>query len=171
MLDLNVIPIRQSSLRWRLADHPHRDRLRPQHLRKIEPLDHESAGRLLDLTRPWLREQPFTPGWFTEVASLQIGIRDDPEQTRRVRKWLYQRGIPFGHRVYLSWSSTEGAITTWKMVVKYWDELWHPIADDLAVFDGSLSWALFLWHEGEAFFARRPVAQAQSFTGKPRRRT
>ena len=89
---------------------------------------------------------------------MPIDRDDDSEQACRTRKWLYHRGVPFGHPVFLSWSGNEAAVTTWKMVVKYWDDLWLPVADDLTVFDGSLSWALFLWHEGEAFFATRPVA-------------
>lgn len=71
---------------------------------------------------------------------------------------------PFKHQVFLSWSQTEAAVTTWKMLVKYWDELWCPGSDDLAVFDESLSWALFLWHEGEAFFASRLPPTARPAT-------
>jgi len=157
VLDVTPIPMEQSSLRWRLTDPKYRV-APPAHLAQIEPLDAASAGRLLEVTVPWYREQPFTRGFFAEVTSTPLAGDDGAADGRRVRKWLYQRGVPFKRRVFLSWDSTEAAVTTWKMFVKYWDELWYPGSDDLAVFDESLSWALFLWHEGEAFFARRPGA-------------
>jgi len=162
MLTVTTIPIEQSPLRWQLAD-PRRRLLPAAHLEQIKPLDAASAKRLLELTAPWYREQPFTQGYFADVAATSIGDQG-PEVVRRVRKWLYQRGVPFKHSVFLSWSDTEAAVTTWKMVVKYWDDLWYPMADDLAVFDQTLSWALFLWHEEEAFFASRPIALGRPAT-------
>jgi hypothetical protein len=155
MFDVATIPMAQFSLRWRFTN-PQYNALPARDLQRIQPLDASSAGRLLELTRPWYREQPFTQGWFADVISIPTNDID-PEAVRRVRKWLFQRGIPFSHRVFLSWSSTEAAVTTWKMVVRYWDDLWYPASDDLVVFDSSLSWALFFWHEEEAFFASRPI--------------
>jgi hypothetical protein len=145
----------QFRYRWRFTD-PRYCVLPPLHLAQIQPVDEASAGRLMDLTAPWYREQPFTEGFFADVASIPLD-NQDAEAVRGVRKWLYQRGVPFKQRVFLSWSRGEAAVTNWKMVVKYWDELWYPGSDDLAVFDESLSWALFLWHESVAFFASRPV--------------
>jgi hypothetical protein len=156
VLEVTTIPMEQFPLRWRLTDPKYRV-LPPAHVEQIKPLDRASAKRLLEMTQPWYREQPFTQGFFADVVSTPISRRDGDEEIRRVRKWLYQRGVPFQHPVFLSWSDTEAAMTTWKMVVKYWDDLWYPGSDDLAVFDESLSWALFLWHEEEAFFASRPV--------------
>jgi hypothetical protein len=141
MLDVTTIPMEQFPLRWRLTD-PHYNALPSRDVERIQPLDAASAGRLLDLTQPWYREQPFTQGWFADVTSISTADTD-PKAVRRVRKWLFQRGVPFGHRVFLSWSGSEAAVTTWKMVVRYWDDLWYPSSDDLVVFDSSLSWALF----------------------------
>jgi hypothetical protein len=155
VLDVTTIPMDQFPLRWRLTDPKYRV-LPAAHLEQIQPLDAASARRLLELSRPWYREQPFTLGFFADVVSTPLGGDDGDEEARRVRKWLYGRGVPLKHRVFLSWSVTEAAVTTWRMVVKYWDDLWYPSSDDLAVFDESLSWALFLWHEEEAFFASRP---------------
>ena len=150
----------QFPLRWRLTDPKYRV-LPPAHLEHIKPLDRASATRLLELTQPWYREQPFTQGFFADVVSTPLRGHDDDAEIRRVRKWLYRRGVPFKHQVFLSWSDTEAVVTTWKMVVRYWNDLWYPESDDLAVFDASLSWALFLWHEEEAFFASRPVTAAR----------
>jgi hypothetical protein len=160
VLEVTTIPMEQFPLRWRLTDPQYRV-LRPAHLEQIKPLDRASAARLMEMTQPWYREQPFTPGFFADVVSTPIGGQDDGGEIRRVRKWLYQRGVPFKHQVFLSWSDTEAVVTTWKMVVKYWNDLWYAGSDDLAVFDASLSWALFLWHEEEAFFATRPITSTR----------
>jgi hypothetical protein len=156
MIEVTTIPMERFSLRWRLTDPKYRV-LPPLHLEQIQPLDAESARRLVDLTRPWYQGQPFARECFADVVSTSIDVLGD-EEVRRIRKWLYQRGVPFGRRVFLSWGDRDAAVTTWKMVVKYWNALWYPSSDDLAVFDESLSWALFLWHEEEAFFASRPVS-------------
>ena len=156
MLDVTTIAMEQFPLRWRLTD-PNYRVLPAAHLTQIQPLDRASAGRLLEMTQPWYREHPFTHGFFTDVASTPLRPGGGDAEIRRIRKWLYQRGVPFRHRVFLSWSDTEAAVTTWKVVVKYWDDLWYPASDDLVVFDESMSWALFLWHAEEAFFASRPI--------------
>lgn len=158
MLDVTTIPMKQFSLRWRLTD-PKFCVLPPHHLEQIKPLDSASANWLLELTRPWFGEQLLTPGFFSEVTTTTIDYRAGEDEFRRIRKWLYQRGIPFKQRVYLSWNSTVAAMTTWKMVVRYWNEFWYPGSDDLAIFDESQTWVLFLWHECEAFFATHPVKQ------------
>jgi hypothetical protein len=155
LIDVTATPIEQFPLRWRLTDPLYRV-LPPRDLARIRPLDADSAKRLIEVTEPWYWEQPFTQGWFGVIAATSIG-GNSPEAVRRVRKWLFQRGIPFRREVYLSWDNTAAAITTWEMVVKYWDDLWYPSSDDLVVFDSSLSWALFFWHEEEAFFASHPV--------------
>ena len=155
MFDVTTIPMKQFSLQWRLTDPKYR--VLPQvHLEQIKPLDEGSAKRLFDFTQPWFNELPFTQGYFTNVASMPTNVQSDQE-IRLVRKWLYQREVPFQRRVLLSWNGTVAAMSTWKIVVKYWDELWYPGSDDLVVFDDSLSWALFLFHEEVAFFAKHPV--------------
>jgi hypothetical protein len=168
MFALTTISMQQFSLRWRLTDPKYR--ILPQaHLGQIQPVDAASARHLFDLTSPWRREQPFTRGSFADVASTPLGgqrVIEGEDQTRQVLKWLYRRGMPFRHRIFLSWSETEAAVTTWKIFVRYWDDLWYPGSDDLAVFDESLSWALFLWHEAEAFFASHPIAADACSEGK-----
>ncbi|MEQ1634784.1 MAG: hypothetical protein ABL997_20560 [Planctomycetota bacterium] len=148
-------------LRWRLTE-PDARVLPPLHLEQIQPLDDASAKLVFEMSKPWYRRRPFTQDFFADVESAVIYDLDEVGISRRVRKWLYQRGLPFRQRVYLSWTETDAVVTTWKMFVKYWDDLWYPGADDLAVFDESLSWALFLEHHGFADFASRPVGSGQS---------
>lgn len=84
--------------------------LPPAHVGQFKPLDRASAKRLLEMTQPWYSEQPFTRGFFADVVSTPISRHDGDQEIRRVRKWLYQRGVPFQHPVFLSWSDTEADV-------------------------------------------------------------
>jgi len=150
MLDLAYIPMEQFALKWRFTDARYRV-LPPHHLAELQPLAPESARRIWDLTLPLHRDVPFTDGFFRTVESTPLDSAD-PEAVRAVRKWLFRRRLPFRARVLLSYQPGEAIATTWKMVVKYWEDLWYPGSDDLTVVDGSLTWALLLWHEEQAFF-------------------
>ena len=152
MTDLKYIPMESFPLKWRFTSPSHRI-VPPIHLVQIKPLAPESAGRVRELQRPvYFDGFPLRCGVFQtwEVVSLQD---ETPGGVRAVRKWLYLRGIPFSTQVFLSYGRRDRAIeTTWKVLVKYWDDFWYPGSDDVLVTDASLLWALFFWHEREAFF-------------------
>lgn len=138
----------QFPLKPRFADPRYRV-LPPVHLEQLKPLSVESARQLWDLTSPLHESLPFTSGFFRSVESIPLD-----KDERAVRKWLFDRGVLFKTAVFLSYRYQRdlAIATTWKMVVKYWDAFWYPGADDLTVIDGSLVWALFFWHEEQAFF-------------------
>lgn len=150
MLDVTPIPMEQFALKWRFTDPRYRV-LPPEHLEQLRPLSSESSRRLWDLTLPLHGDLPFTDNYFRIVESMPLD-NADPEAIRAVRKWLFRRSVPFKSAVFLSYRPEWAIATTWKMVVKYWDDFWYPGSDDLTVIDGSLAWALLLWHEGQAFF-------------------
>ena len=125
------------------------------HLAQVKPLSPADAKRLWDmiLQADMHRAIPFTDGYFRSVVSTRIeDLYDNELEDRRVRKWLYQRGIPFGQRVWLSYHPECAIETTWRILVKYWTAFYYPISDDLTVIDGSLNWALLFFHEHEVFF-------------------
>ena len=150
MLDVTPIPMEQFALKWRFTDPRYRV-LPPVHLEQVKPLSSESSRRLWDLTLLLHKDLPFTVGFFSDVESIPLN-NTDPLAIRAVRKWLFNRGVPFKSPVYLSYQQDEAIATTWKMVIKYWDEFWYPGSDDLTVVDDSFAWTLLFWHEGEAFF-------------------
>ena len=49
-------------------------------------------------------------------------------------------------------NSGQAIMLTWKMVIKYWKEMFW--VTDLKIFDGSLNWALFYYHENQLFFGK-----------------
>ena len=141
MLDLTPIPMEHFALKWRFTDPRYRV-LPPVHLEQVKPLSSESSRRLWDMTMPLHKNLPFTSGFFRAVESITL---DNAESTasRAVRKWLFARGVPFKAPVYLSYQPAQAIVTTWKMVVKYWDDFWYPGSDDLTVVDDSFAWAHF----------------------------
>lgn len=150
MLDVTPIPMEQFALKWRFTDPRYRV-LPALHLEQVKPLSSESSRRLWDRTLSLHGDLPFTPELFRTVESVHLD-NNDPAAIRAVRKWLFERGVPFKSAVYLSYQPKEAIATTWKMVVKYWDVFWYPGSDDLTVVDESFAWALLFWHESEAFF-------------------
>lgn len=150
MLDFTPIPMEQFALKWRFTDPRYRV-LPPIHLEQVKPLSSESSQRLWDQTLPLHKGLPFTAGFFDVVESISLN-NTESSADRSVRKWLFNRGVPFKSSVYLSYQPDVAIATTWKMVVKYWDDFWYPSSDDLIVVDDSFAWTLFFWHESEAFF-------------------
>jgi hypothetical protein len=161
-----TIPMDQYPNKWRFTD-PRYDVLPPIHLAHIRPLTPEAAKRLWDQTdnaglhevtfqTDPLRVVPFAPGLFSRIESIDIyDLLGDPDGERRVRKWLYQRGIPFKRWVLLSRRPDHAIATSWKVFVKYWSAFYYP-GDQFVVFDGSFHWALLFYHEEEIFFGSNP---------------
>ncbi len=149
-----TVPMEQFALRGRFTD-PRYAVLPPIHLAQVRPLAPADARRLWDfIFQAGLhRDVPFTEGYFRSVTGTAVGdSHGDAAEGKRVRKWLYQRGVPFRARVWLSYQPDCAIETTWKVLVKYWTAFYYPISDDLTVTDGSLTWALLLHHEHEVFF-------------------
>jgi len=69
----------------------------------------------------------------------------------KLKKWLFDREIPFSKYVFIeSDQSGQSVMLTWKMVIKYCEGIFF--AEDLVIFDSSLNWGLFYYHEGEIYF-------------------
>lgn len=144
--DYTTIPLDEWPPKWMFDD----SGIRAEHLAQCQPMSPESAQRLWHQVLEFHDQFPFTKGWFGQVDSVCLPESGETE-IRAVKKWLYERGIPFRTQVFLSYQPDEAIVTTWKMVVKYWDTFWWPM-HDLTVIDGSMNWALLFWHEREAFF-------------------
>ena len=153
--NLTTMPMDQFELRWRFTNPAHRA-LPRAHLEHIKPLHADSAEQLGELISYWHPLPPAGLGGFTRMARTRIDAYG-PDEVQLVRKWLYERAIPFKRQVFVLWDRHTAAITSWKMIVRYWDAFWYASSDDVFVFDASLSWLLFLWHEEEAFFASSPA--------------
>ena len=60
-----------------------------------------------------------------------------------IKRWLYDRGIPFAHRVI--WRNhTTAFIMTWKMVIKFADDIFS--GQNGLIWDSTLNWTLGFEH-------------------------
>jgi hypothetical protein len=126
------------------------DKLPDQHLAQLRRLDNEASKFLWDyVAQTGLHQDtPFKKDFFRRVDKIRIFERNG----REVKKWLYQRGLPFDKNVYLSWQPNEAMIVTWKILIKYFDRFYYGLSDDLTVIDQSLTWALLFHHGDEIYF-------------------
>lgn len=99
----------------------------------------------------WRAWEPFNPRYFDTVQAISL---DDDRID--VPKWLYEKPIPFSKQVYLCASLQEAAVAlTWKMVIKYWTGICR--GSDVVIFDESLNWCLFYFHEDHLFWGSDKV--------------
>lgn len=136
------------------------DELPETHKEQILFLD-KAAGKWLfefastaNLTtgRIW---DPFEKGNFKTVEKYDrfYGIQNSKQE---LKKWLYQRGIPFRRWVFvLMEDHDQPLLMTWKMAIKYCEHIFF--AGDTMVFDNSLNWCLVYFHENEMFFGKDNV--------------
>jgi len=111
--------------------------------------------RLLEITQPWYREQPFTQGFFADVVATSISGHDDQE-IRRVASGCSIAASPSSRKCSYR-ERDRGRSDDVEDARQYWDDLWYPGSDDLGGIRRIAVVALFLWHQEIAFFASRPV--------------
>ena len=145
----HVVPMDKFRLSWRFTEANY-GRLPDPHLAQLKPLDERAAKFLWDfiINTKLHADVPFNKEYFRNIDKARILENNDPE----IKKWLYQRGLPFDKPVFLSWQPTEAMIVPWKIFIKYYDNFYFSVSDDLTIFDQSLTWALLFYHEDEIYF-------------------
>jgi hypothetical protein len=79
----------------------------------------------------------------------------------RIKKWLYDKGIPFSKYVFVdNDKSGQGVMLTWKMVIKYWEGLFH--SEDIMIFDSSFEWGIFYYHESQLYFGKDKIFDGEA---------
>lgn len=129
----------------------------PEHKDQIKTLTPE-AGK-------WLRElvnntglvdgrytnTPLTPSSYKQVDIFSYPCTD-VEAT--LKKWLYNRKIPFSQEVFLiDYYEDEDFCLSWKMLIKYSDAIFY--GSDKVVFDKSLNWCLVQYAVDTLHFGRK----------------
>jgi hypothetical protein len=124
--------------------------LDPHHAAQIGLLAPDDAARVT----AWAFAA-IPPGWpdrteqrFEHEAELVVrDCWDDAARRAGVRRWLYERGLPFGRTVYLLYERGRVVQTTWRMVVRYWDAFAWSVGYAMVAVDHTLQWACCFHHE------------------------
>jgi hypothetical protein len=148
-IDKHIIPVSEFRLKWRFTEEQY-DVLPNIHLDQLKPLDNQAA---LFLSTYILKvdlhaEVPFKKNFFRTVDNINLDECNNAE----VKKWLYQRGLPFEKKVYLSWDNENAMIVPWKLLIKYFESFYYSGSDDLTVLDESLQWSLVFFHADTIYF-------------------
>ncbi len=141
----------------------------PEEARKI-PIEHkyqihflskegtELVNRYLEASK-MTRYFPYLP--FKEHFKKIDKFHITEGCSRQIKKWLHDRAIPVSQYVFVSNDRSGQAIMlTWKMVLEYWEGLFF--AEDITIFDSSLDWGLFYYHEGDLFFGTKLVVDIKA---------
>ncbi len=95
---------------------------------------------------------PFAKGNFKTVEEFS-NFSDLEESKQQLKKWLFQRGIPFQNWVFVLPNYNDyPMLTTWKMIIKYGSRMFF--ADDITIFDASLNWCLLYYHDDKLSFGK-----------------
>jgi hypothetical protein len=124
--------------------------LHPNHAAQIGLLSHADATRVwswafetLPPRWPDCIEQPFA---YIERCYV-IDSWNDAGRRGAVRRWLFQRGVPFKRVVYLLYDRDQVVQTTWRMVVRYWDAFAWAVGYAMVAVDHTRQWACCVHHE------------------------
>lgn len=136
------ISLNEFPLHWRFNDESY-VKLDLIHLDQIQPVVPSAANFLWsyssDLVVNICSQQGFK---FFEV----IEIND-----KTFKKWLFKRGLAFQKEIYVIWQPDLAVITHWKIFIKFFNDFYY-FPDELAVFDNSLNWGIFI-KNGQVIFA------------------
>lgn len=145
----HTIALEKFELNWRFTE-PENKSFQKIHLEQLKPLSDNAAKYLWDYTLQINLQDEilFKKGFFRTIDKAKILDNNQKE----IKKWLYHRGLPFEKNVFLSWQPQHAMIVPWKILIKYFDSFYYPVADDLLVFDENMQWALLFYHEDEIYF-------------------
>lgn len=155
-LESHTVALSEHPMRW-LFENEAGEMPPASYCDQIFPLTQE-ASRFLWNTESKLRLGEFYPGirkYYRDVD--EFSFMDNME--KEVKKWLYQRGIPFRQKVFISFQPDTGFIMTWKMAIHFSNDLFF--GHDLIVWDKTVNWALFYNHNDYFCFGRNRIFDGQ----------
>lgn len=130
----------------------------PEHLDQIIPLDAKAAKALWDFEAK-VKLTSFSPDSCKYFQSSEkLVFREDQEQV--VKKWLYERDLPFSTKCFLCFQPDIAFILTWKIVIHYSAGLFF--GHDVVAWDRSLNWALYYDHNDVLHFAKDRIYDGES---------
>jgi hypothetical protein len=142
------VPFSKHPLAWKFLEEC--GQLANEFQDQIIPLTPEAAKFLWDFmnTQRQLSSISSIGKYYNEQSELSCGENEN----QKVKKWLYERGIPFDRRVFWITQPQWGFILTWKMVIKFSENLFF--GDNEVIWDKTLNWVLMFDHNDIFYFGK-----------------
>lgn len=142
------VPLSEHPLKWKFEDK--NERLSEEFKDQIIPLTSEASRFLwnFESTQRYLGSVSAIGKCFNEHSELSFGENDN----QKVKKWLYEIGIPFNQRVFWITQPEWGFILTWKMIIKFSEGLFF--GSDEIIWDRTLNWVLIFDHNDVFYFGK-----------------
>jgi hypothetical protein len=150
-----TIPLADHGAKW-IFETNNKELPPAEHLDQIFPLTKEASRFLWDFESK-IRINSFYPDvkrYFRDVDKFSFGENAESE----VKKWLYQRGVPFKGKVFVSLQPDSGLVLTWKMIIHYSADIFFQ---DLTVWDKTINWGLYFDHNDVFSFGRNRIYDGQ----------
>lgn len=95
---------------------------------------------------------PFSNNCYKSVERFEY---KGDENESMLKKWLYNRGLPFKSEVLIlpvfGAENDPAILSTWKMVMKYADTFFS--SDNVIILNPAATWCLYFHHDGMLSFA------------------
>ena len=148
------VPLESHPLKWKFEDED--GFITEEFKDQIIPLNQKAAKFLWDFesTQRQLGDIPKMQQHYKKISEYFSGSSSNQE----VKKWLYNLGIPFDQKVFWIDQPEWGFILTWKMIIKYSEDLFF--GSDTVLWDRSLNWCLNYHHDDTFYFGRDRIDNA-----------
>jgi len=146
------VPLEDYVAKWIFSDE-NEELASTEHKDQIFPLTENAAKFLWDFDMQLGID--CTEKYFKTITTFDSSTAD--QQT--IKKYLYNLGIPFSQKVYISMQPHLGFVLTWKMVIKYSHNLFFGY--DQVVRDRTLNWELQFNHDDLFTFGKGLIFDAQ----------
>ncbi len=142
------IPLSEHPLKWKLEDDD--TELSAEFEDQIIALTADASKFLwnFESTQRYLGSISAIGKYFNEQDELSFG----ENESQKVKKWLYEKGIPFDQKVFWITQPDSGFILTWKMVIKFSDDIFF--GSDEVIWDKTLNWCLIFDHNDIFYFGK-----------------
>ena len=140
------VPLQNYPLAWMFDAGDGRE-LPPEFLDQIIPLQPDAAVFLWNY-ECMQKTLAVHPTHFKTCETFRFAGKSDAE----VKKWLYQREIPFHNEVFWTYQPQQAIILTWKIVIKFWEPLFF--GRDERIWDRTLNWSLESNHNEVFYFGK-----------------
>lgn len=154
-LELHTINLQAHPMKW-LFELEEEVPPPEEHKDQIFPLNKDAANYLWEYETK-IKIQNLNPtdhSIFKTLKEFKCGT----DQAQELKKWLFNLGMPFHTKVFVSLQPHDGFILTWKMVIKYSSNLF--LGYDLILWDKTLNWVLFYHHDDVLRFGKDRIYNA-----------